>query len=294
MVADFAFLGATAFVEDEALEAAVRPLCEDEGEWEWFLEACDELMEDILEDEEAELEEDECLYATFSDEDGLNVYRTTDFMDEEAEAGCAIMLIAAHIDDIEYHQLEPGRWYEPDDYLAVRDGEPTRLTPDELNDLFAEAGEELNFDEDGTWLDDYQEDDDEDEQDEEPRRTVRGRKVKQQPSIKPEPANLDGFEKLWNEKWKGCYVTKKIDPDKEKTFYHVEGGRDDIFAWKTYVMEVYPPFKFNWKTIYWGVKDEHGVLILDIERKISVEEKAQAKQMSRNTSRRETLGVRAG
>ena len=271
--------GFTSFVDDEDLISVVRPLCEDDGEWEWFLEACDELMEDVLEDEDAELEEDECLYATFSDEEGLNVYRTDGFMDEEAEDGCAILLIAAHVDDIDYHQLEPGRWYEPDDYLAVRDGEPMRLTPDELDDVFAEASEGFDFDEDGTWLDDeYVEDDDEDEQDEAPRRTVRGRKVKQQPTLKPEPANLDGFEKLWNETWKGCYVTKKLDVDKQKTLYHVEGGRDDIFAWKRYVMDLYPPFKFNWKTIYWGVKDEHGALVLDIERKMSLEEEASAKQ----------------
>ena len=260
------------FVDSDTLEKEVRPLCEDEDDYEALLEDCHDLCADIL-DDDGEFEEDEFLYAFFHEEDGIEILRTDELDDvvEAAEDGCAIMLLAGHADDIEYHQLEPGRWYEPDEYLSVRAGNPRKLDAGELNDLVASVADE--FDEDGSWSDEYEEDEEE-ETDEEPRRSKPSRK------LKPAEPVLTGGERFWDEEWKSCYVTKKLDAKRSKANYHVEGQRDDVFGWRKYVMQQYAPFKFGWRTLHFST-DPHGKLVLDIERALSTEEEAFLKQTTK-------------
>lgn len=264
------------FVDSDTLEKEVRPLCEDDAEFDAILEDCSDLCEDIL-DDDGEFEEDEFLYALFHEEDGIEILRTAALADIEdaAEDGCAVMLLAGHADDIDYHQLDPGRWYEPDEYLSVRAGHPRKLTADELNDLVESVADE--FEEDGSWPDEYEEDEEEDEEeetDEEPHRTPKPRK------LKPAEPVLKGGEKFWDETWKSCLVTKKLDAKHGKAVYRVEGQRDDVFAWRKYVMQQYAPFKFGWRTLHFST-DTQGKLLLDIERKMSVEEEAFVKKTTK-------------
>lgn len=261
----------TVFVDSDTLEREVRPLCEDDAEFDGFLEECHDLCADIIDDGE-EFGEDECLYVFFHEEDGLEVVRTDDIadVDDVGADGCAVMLLAAHADDVEFYQLEMGRWYEGEEYFDVRNGDPRNLDEDEINDLVRSVAEE--FDDEGYWPDeDYEED-----VDEEPRRS-RSSSRRNPRKLKPAEPALQGSEKLWDETWKSCYVTKKLDPKSQKAQYHVEGQRDDVFAWRKYVMQQYAPFKFGWRTLHFST-DPKGKLVLDIERALSTEEEALLKQ----------------
>lgn len=261
------------FVDSDTLEKQVRPLCEDDAEFDAFLEDCHDLCADIIDDGD-EFGEDEFLYALFHEEDGIESLRTDDLADIEdaAEDGCAVMLLAGHAADIEYHQLDAGRWYEPNEYLSVRAGNPRTLDDDELDDLVRSVADE--FDDEGYWPDDKYEEDEEEDVDEEPRRTQKPRQ------LKPAEPALQGSEQLWDETWKSCYVTKKLDPKSQKAKYHVEGQRDDVFAWRKYVMQQYAPFKFSWRTLHFST-DPKGKLVLDIERALSTEEEAFLKQATK-------------